>query len=86
LPLTRGLMQPVIRRTGVRFLMKDGPDEVICIVSHPVLSVLGKTVGLNDTALVFWAFREKIECAASDKYDRTAGERDEILSVEEGDL
>jgi hypothetical protein len=38
--------------------MKDGPDEVICIVSHPVLSVLGKTVGLKDTALVFWRPRE----------------------------
>jgi Protein of unknown function (DUF1488) len=78
--------QTVFRPDGVRFLMKDGPDEVVCTISNRALSALGDTVGMNDTTLIFWAYRDEIERAASAKYDRTAREQYEILDIKARDL
>jgi hypothetical protein len=85
MPLTRASERPVFSRDGVRFLMKEDPHEVSCHISHDDLSSFGRTVGMRDTALIFEAYREEIECAASDKYDRT-GRGDEIIIVNAGDL
>jgi hypothetical protein len=86
MPLTRASEQPVLRRDEIRFLMKDGADEVICSVSHRVLFAFGAATGLTDARDIFWACRDEIELAASDKYDRTAREEHEILDLAEADL
>jgi hypothetical protein len=84
MPLTRASEQPVFRRDEICFLMNDGAEEVICKVSTRVLSAFGDTV--SDTVLIFRAYREEVERAASQKYDRTAREPYEILDVGERDL
>jgi hypothetical protein len=86
MPLTRASEQPVLRRDEIRFLMSDGGDEVICNISHRALLVLGATVGITDVRDIFSAYRDEIERAASDKYDRTAREQYEILEIGERDL
>jgi hypothetical protein len=64
--------------------MKDGAAEVICTISTRVLLAFDDTV--SDAVLIFRAYREEIERAASRKYDRTAREPYEILDVDERDL
>jgi Protein of unknown function (DUF1488) len=86
MPLTRASERPVFRRDGVRFLMKEGPREVPCHIYQDDLSSFGRTVGMRDTALIFEAYREEIERAASDKYDRTGRGDYEIIIVSAGDL
>jgi hypothetical protein len=54
---------------GIRFLMRDGSKEVPCRVSYESLTDRGVATGM-DEAGVFEAYRNEIEQAASDKYDR----------------
>jgi hypothetical protein len=66
--------------------MKAGPDEVVCAISSSLLIAVGQPDGLINPVFIFWALREKIERAASAKYDRTARKAYEILAVQERDL
>jgi hypothetical protein len=86
MPLTRARGRPVFKRDGVRFLMRDGPNEVLCNVSLRALLSFGRTVGMDDAAMIFAAYRHRIERAASDKYDRTARGDYEIVTVMADDL
>jgi hypothetical protein len=87
MPLTRASEQPVFRRDEICFLMKNGAEqEVICTVSFRVLLAFGDTVGTNDLQALFSAYREEIERAASQKYDRIAREQYEVLDIVERDL
>jgi hypothetical protein len=86
MPLTRASARFVMRQDDLHFLMKDGEVEVICAISPSVLVAIGQAAGLNNPVFAFWAFREKIEGAASAKYDRTARVDYEVLTVEERDL
>jgi hypothetical protein len=81
---TRASEQPVFERDEICFLMEDGAEEVICTVSTRVLLAFDGTA--SDAVLIFRAYREEIERAASQKYDRTAREPYEILRVGERDL
>jgi Protein of unknown function (DUF1488) len=86
MPLTSASEKPVFKRDRVRFLMKDGPHEVTCQISHQDLLFFGRTVGMSDTALVFAGYREEIERAASDRWD-CAGRGDyEIIVITAADL
>jgi hypothetical protein len=86
MPLTRASEQPVFRRDEICFLMKNGAEEVICTVSIRILLAFGDTVGTNDPQTIFSAYREEIERAASQKYDRIAREQYEVLDICERDL
>jgi hypothetical protein len=86
MPLTRAPGRPVFKRDGVRFLMRDGPDEVPCSVSYRALLAFGRTVGMDDSTIIFVAYRDQIERAASDKYDRTARADYEVVTVMADDL
>jgi hypothetical protein len=66
--------------------MKDSPDEVICAISCNLLVAVGQPYGLTNPVFIFWALREKVERAASAKYDRTTRKAYEILAVQERDL
>jgi Protein of unknown function (DUF1488) len=70
MPLERGKQEylgPGLE--GIRFLMRDGTKDVPCRVSHESLADRGAATGL-DAVGVFEAYRNEIEQAASDKYDR----------------
>jgi ribosomal protein S7 len=54
---------------GVRFLMRDGAKEVACRISLEALTDRGAATGLNEAG-VFEAYRNEIEQAASERYDR----------------
>jgi hypothetical protein len=71
---------------NLHFLMKDGDAEVVCAISAGVLLAIGKAAGMSNPVFAFWGFREKIEAAASAKYDRTARVDYEVLTIEERDL
>jgi Protein of unknown function (DUF1488) len=86
MPLTRASGRPILRMDGVRFLMMDGPCELICSISIQALLAFGDKVGMNDAQMIFWAYWDEIERAASDKYDRTSREHYEILGIDENDL
>jgi hypothetical protein len=86
MPLTRASDRFVMRQGNLHFLMKDGEAEVVCAISPSVLLSIGQAAGLNNPVFAFWAFREKIEGAASAKYDRTARVEYEVLTIEERDL
>jgi hypothetical protein len=66
--------------------MSDGVDEVICNISHRALLVIGATDGMSDPRDIFWACRDEIARAASDKFDRTARQQYEILEIAERDV
>jgi hypothetical protein len=83
MPLTRASEQPVFRQDEICFLMKDGEAPVICGVSTRVLLAFGDPLGMNDAQTIFWAHREKIERAESQKYDRTGRVPYEILDIGE---
>ena len=86
MPLTRASARFVMRQDDLHFLMKDGEAEVVCAISRSVLVAVGQTAGLSNPVFAFWTFREKIEGAASAKYDRTARADYEVLTIEERDL
>jgi hypothetical protein len=64
----------------------DGPEEVICAVSFEVLLAIGQPAGLIRPIFIFLAFTEKIERAASAKFERTVLVPYEILAIQELDL
>jgi hypothetical protein len=86
MPLTRASELAVLRQDEVRFLMSNGANEVICNISHRTLLAFGAAVGMTDARDIFWAYRDEIERAASDKHDRTTRKQYEILDVVETDL
>jgi hypothetical protein len=86
MPLTRASDRFVMRQDALHFLMKDGEAEVVCAISARTLLAIGKAAGMSNSVFAFWAFREKIESAASAKYDRTARVDYEVLAIEERDL
>jgi hypothetical protein len=86
MPLTRASGQPVFRRDEICFLMKGSAEEVICTISTRVLLAFGDKFGMNDAPLIFLTYREEIERAASQKYDRTVRHPYEILEIGERDL
>jgi hypothetical protein len=86
MPLTRASARFVMRQDDLHFLMKDGESEVVCAISAGILLAIGKAAGMSNPVFAFWGFREKIEAAASAKYDRTARVDYEVLTIEERDL
>jgi hypothetical protein len=86
MPLTRVPKQAVLKMTSIRFLMKDGEWELICSVSNRALMAFGAKRGVQDAQMVFWAYQDEIERAASDKYDRTGRKDYDILHIDECDL
>jgi hypothetical protein len=86
MPLTRVPKQPVLKMSSIRFLMKDGAWELICSISNRTLMAFGAKWGMKDAQMVFWAYQDEIERAASDKYDRTGRKHYGILHIHEDDL
>ncbi len=86
MPLTRASDRFVMRQDDLHFLMKDGEAEVVCAISARALLAIGKAAGMSNPVFAFWGFREKIESAASAKYDRTARVDYEVLTIEEHDV
>ena len=82
MPLTRASDRFVMRQDDLHFLMKDGEAEVVCAISARALLAIGKAAGMSNPVFAFWGFREKIESAASAKYDRTARVDYEVLTVD----
>jgi hypothetical protein len=66
-------------------MMKDAKHEVPCHINKPDLLSLAATLGLDDAALVFAAYRSAIERAASNKYDRSSQHDYEIVTVTASD-
>jgi Protein of unknown function (DUF1488) len=71
---------------GIRFLMRDGPFEIICQIELETLSQLGNARDLSEAVEIFERNRAMIERAASDKYDQTSRRDYEILVVTSADL
>jgi hypothetical protein len=86
MPLTRASARFVMRQDDLHFLMKDGEAEVVCAISARVLLAIGKAAGITNPVFAFWGFRDRIEDAASAKYDRTVRVDYEVLTIEERDL
>jgi hypothetical protein len=86
MPLTRANDRYISDANTVQFLMQSGWVEVICRVNHRTLSRFGRSVGLAGSLEVFKAYREVIEHAASDRYDRTRRRRYEVVTVTSDDL
>jgi Protein of unknown function (DUF1488) len=86
MPLTRVAKQPILKMSSIRFLMKDGEWELICSISNRTLMAFGARWGMQDAQMVFWAYQDEIERAASDKYDRTGRKDYAILHIDEDDL
>jgi hypothetical protein len=85
MPLARASDRFVMRERHIHFLMKDDSEnELICSISSNTLLALGQTVG--HPAFIFLAFRDRIERAAIDKYERTVRVTYEILAIQERDL
>jgi hypothetical protein len=61
-----------LRENGIYFLMKDGPEEVVCQITLEALSKLGRTTGLIGPTEIFETDRDTIERVAGNKYDRTS--------------
>jgi hypothetical protein len=87
MPLTRACDRFVMRERDLHFLMKDDDgSELICSISSNTLLALGLAVGLSHPGFIFLAFRDRIERAAIDKYERSVRVAYEILEVKEHDL
>ena len=84
--LTRARDNYTLSVDGVRFLMHDGPAEVICQISLETLSQFGSTLGLSEASEIFESGRATIERAASDRYDRTSRRDYEVVTVTIADL
>ena len=82
MPLTRAND----RYTGINFLMRDGPIEVICHIDLETMSQFGRTIGFSETIEIFETGRATIERAATTKYDRTSRRPYEVVTVTAGDL
>jgi hypothetical protein len=71
MPLSRSLaVTPLTIPTGVRFTLADRGKLLHCIITHGALEKLAqKHLAVDDFARIFEAHRDRIETAASDKYD-----------------
>jgi hypothetical protein len=83
-------MRPIeghtLREDGIYFLMRDGPEEVVCQITLEALSKLGRTTGLMGPTEIFETGRGIIERAAGNKYDRTSRRPYEVVTVTADDL
>jgi hypothetical protein len=86
MPLTRARDNYTVRADGIRFLMRDGPFEIICQIELETLSQSGNVRDLSEAIEIFERDRAAIERAASNKYDRTSRQDYEILVVTPADL
>jgi hypothetical protein len=84
--LTRARDNYAVHADGIRFLMRDGPFEIICRIGRETLSQLGNARGLSEAIEIFERNRAMIERAASNKYDQTNRHDYEILVVTSADL
>jgi hypothetical protein len=71
---------------GIRFLMQDGPMEVVCRIDLDALCQFGRTIGLSETIEIFETGRTTIERVASNKYDRTSRRLYEVVAITADDL
>jgi hypothetical protein len=86
MPLTGAPRKYTVRRDGIYFLMRDGQLEVICRIDFQTLSQFGRTIGPTEPTEIFETGRDRIERAASEKYDQTTRVEYEILTVTIKDL
>ena len=80
MPLTQAKEEYFSDLQGIRFLMQDGNKEVPCRISHEALIDRGRATDLNETQ-VFDTYRDEIEQAASDKYDRDGADEEGRIVV-----
>ena len=86
MPLTRASDIYTSGADGVRFLMQDGPFEIVCQIDLETLSQLVSTVESVEANAIFEYRRMEIERAASVKYDLTSRRDYEVLTVSATDL
>jgi hypothetical protein len=86
MPLTRAQERYTLREDGIHFLMHDGPAEVVCRIDLDALTQFGTTTGLTEPTEIFETSRDRIEHAASHKYDQTTRVPYEVLTVTINDL
>jgi Protein of unknown function (DUF1488) len=86
MPLTGAARKYTVRRDGIYFLMRDGRLEVICRIDLQTLSQFGRTIDLTEPTEIFETARDRIEHAASRKYDQTTRVPYEVLTVTIKDL
>jgi hypothetical protein len=86
MPLTRAQERYTLREDGIHFLMHDGPAEVVCRIDLAALSLFGRTIGLTEPTEIFETGRDRIERAASHKYDQTTRVPYEVLTITIKDL
>jgi hypothetical protein len=86
MPLTRLSDRYGLGDHSISFLMLDGPTEVVCEISSETLTRLGRVMGLTDLSKIFETSRDRIERAASDKYDQMTRVLYEVLTVATDDL
>jgi hypothetical protein len=86
MPLTGAPDNYALRVDGIYFLMRDGQFEVICRIDLQTLSQFGRTIDLTGPTEIFETGRDRIERAASNKYDQTTRVPYEVLTVTINDL
>jgi Protein of unknown function (DUF1488) len=86
MPLTGTPGKYMVDVDGIYFLMRDGQFEVICRIDLQTLSQFGTMIGLTGQTDIFETGRDRIECAASNKYDQTPRVPYEVLTVTIDDL
>jgi Protein of unknown function (DUF1488) len=84
--LLRAIDRHTLREDGIYFLMRDGPEEVVCQITLEALSKLGRTTGVMGPTEIFETGRDTIERAAGNKYDRTSRRPYEVVTVTADDL
>jgi hypothetical protein len=82
----RAIERHTLREDGIYFLMRDGPEEVVCQITLEALSKLGRTTGVIGPTEIFETGRHTIERAAGNKYDRTSRRPYEVVTVTADDL
>ena len=75
MPLERGIGEPFRPGGHVLFAMNDGSHLVPCVITAAALTKLAGP-GLSDLCGAFRLHRQRIEKAASDKYDGGCAEPD----------
>jgi hypothetical protein len=76
----RAMSEPALDRPGVVPLV--GQRVAAGMAQHVGM----EAAGMTNPVFAFWGFRDRIEDAASVKYDRTARVDYEVLTIEERDL
>jgi hypothetical protein len=88
MPLTRKSDRILVTMLGVKFLMTDGAREVACRADRELLRHRFGSRDRDGDAAVFALYRDRIEQAASDKYDAgdTEPHTDATVVVREADM